>query len=94
MKKILVVLYQDCCEYLHIFTTKENVERYNTMHIEKLKDKTIIVSVNAQHSFSSDDTCSNAVGEVPDYMIPINDADAGGLRRHLLISENARVMQC
>ena len=62
------------------------------MQIEKLKNKTLIVSVNAQHSFSSDDTCSNAVGEVPDYMIPINDADAGGLRRHLLISENARVM--
>lgn len=88
------LLYNDIDynEYLHIFATKENVERYNTMQIEKLKNKTLIVSVNAQHSFSSDDTCSNAVGEVPDYMIPINDADAGGLRRHLLISENARVM--
>lgn len=25
-------------------------------------------------------------------MIPVNDVDAGGLKRHLLISENARVM--
>lgn len=80
----------DYNDYLHIFSTKENVEKYNTMQIEKLKHKTIIVRVNAQHSFSSDD--SNTVGEVPDYMIPVTDVDARGLKRHLLISENARVM--
>lgn len=80
----------DYNDYLHIFSTKENVEKYNTMQIEKLKHTTIIVRVNAQHSFSSDD--SNTVGEVPDYMIPVNDVDAGGLKRHLLISEKARVM--
>lgn len=46
----------DYNDYLHIFSTKENVEKYNTMQIEKLKHKTIIVRVNAQHSFSSDDS--------------------------------------
>lgn len=56
------------------------------MQIEKLKHKTIIVRVNAQHSFSSD--YSNTVGEVPDYMIQVNDVDAEGF----LISKNARVM--
>lgn len=66
--------------HLHIFSTKEKVEKYNTMQIEKLKHKTIIVRVNAQHSFSSDD--SNTVGEEPDYMIQVNDVDAGGLKRH------------
>lgn len=69
----------DYNDYLHIFSTKENVEKYNTMQIEKLKHKTIIVRVNAQHSFSSDD--SNTVGEVPDYMIPVNDVDAGGIKK-------------